>query len=100
MPGHKVHAVPEGLAGLALQGGGQASSTGTCICLTGLLLRPGVLEIIERSFPQFGFSSTLFNLTFSSIPPTADWSELFPAGSVSTAQLGCTCCPLDGSEIC
>ena len=100
VPGHKVLAVKEGLAGLALQGGGQASWTGTCICLTGLLLRPGVLKIFERSFSQFGFSSTFFNPTFSSIPPTADWSELFPAGSVSTAQLGCTFCPLDGYEIC
>ena len=82
-----------------MQGGGQASWTGTCICLTGLLLRPGVLKIFERSFSQFGFSSTFFNPTFSSIPPTADWSELFPAGSVSTVQLGCTFLPIDGSEI-
>ena len=50
MPGHEVLAVPEGLAGLALQGGGQASWTGSSICLTGLLLQPGVLKIFERSF--------------------------------------------------
>ena len=45
---------------------------------------------LGEEFSQLGFSSTTLDLIFPSVPSRTDWSELFPAGSVSTAELGCT----------
>ena len=112
MPEHQVHAV-QGHEAFAVPGGQGHDWRDSCpvkdlfICMARMLLAcqeyfcdQVCFRSLSEEFSQLWFSSILLNQSLSSIPSPADWSELFPAGSVSTAELGCTFCPLDGSEIC
>ena len=112
MPEHQVHAV-QGHEAFAVPGGQGHDWRNSCpvkdlfICMARMLLAcqeyfcdQVCFRSLSEEFSQLWFSSILLNPSLSSIPSPADWSELFPAGSVSTAEHGCTFCPLDGSEIC